>query len=104
MKMYFKGGEGITNPVDVEGNEIVEGDILTHPWFEDDYVQFFNKHLNETDLEVIEARVHAPSVIVIKNSYGGFFFGDSLDGDSLYMHDFRFKYTKKLCNISDLPV
>ena len=42
--MYFKGGSGITNPVDVNGVEIKKGDILTHSWFEGDHTKFFREH------------------------------------------------------------
>ena len=31
--MYFKSGSGILNPTDKDGNEIKEGDILTHNYY-----------------------------------------------------------------------
>jgi hypothetical protein len=94
-KMYFRGGEGIKKPVDFNGEEIKEGDVLTHCWFENDYVAFFAKHLNLTDLEEIEKRVHKPNVIVKYNQEKGFFYGVGYKKESdSYMHDFRFKFTK----------
>jgi hypothetical protein len=92
--MYFKSGAGIENPVDVDGNLIKEGDILTHCWFEEDYVAFFKKHLNITDIVEIERRVHLPNVIVKFNNEKKFYYGVGVDVKSAYMHDFRFKYTK----------
>ena len=93
MKTYFKSGSGIKNPIDFNGKEIKEGDVLTHCWFENDYVEFFKKHLNVTDIIEIEKRVNEPSVIVKYNSDKGFFYGVGIKNDS-YMHDFRFKFTK----------
>ncbi|KUJ54022.1 hypothetical protein [Chryseobacterium aquaticum] len=41
MKIYLKGGKGIEKPVDFNGTEIKEGDILTFdcfdPFFSDKY-------------------------------------------------------------------
>jgi hypothetical protein len=95
MKMYFKGGSGIEEPVDFNGERIKEGDILTHSWFEGDYLAFFKKHLNTTeeDDDKVEKRVHEPSVVVKFNKEKGFYYGQGIDKYS-YMHDFMFKFTK----------
>lgn len=94
-KMYFKGGAGITNPVDVNGDEIKVGDILTHDWFDGDYIEFFNKYYPKMSTDDIEKRVLEPSVVVKFNA-DGYFFGEGFQEGAmkLYMHDFRFKYTK----------
>lgn len=93
--MYFKGGQGIKNPKDFNGIEIKEGDILTHCWFEHDYIDFFKRHLGISDILEIEKRVHEPNVIVKFNSEKEFFYGVGVKNESdSYMHDFRFKYTK----------
>ena len=94
-EMYFRGGEGIINPVDCEGTEIAEGDILTHSWFEGDYVEFFKTHLNISNVDEIEQRVHQPSVFVKYNEKEKFYYGEGIS-KKLYMHDFRFKYAKKI--------
>lgn len=101
VKMYFKGGTGIENPVDVEGNPIKVGDILTHCWFEDDYVAFFREHISKSmTLEEIEMRVHLPNVVVKYNEKDKFFYGEGLktvsefSDSKSYMHDFRFQFTK----------
>jgi hypothetical protein len=92
-KMYFKGGKGISKPVDYGGNEIKEGDLLTHCWFDSDYVSFFRKHTNKTKLSEINEEIHKPSVVVKYNSDKNFFYGEGITNNT-YMHDFRFKYTK----------
>lgn len=94
--MYFKGGLGIKNPVDFNGDTIKEGDILTHSWFEDDYNAFLRTHCGYTSDEEIEKNVHKPCVVVKYNKEKEFFYGESYDEEKnkLYMHDFKFKYTK----------
>lgn len=94
VKMYFRGGQGILNPVDVDGNEIKEGDILTHCYFRDDYPSFFTKHYPKLSKEEIHKISHEPSVVV-KWSNKGFLYGEGID-KPLYMHDFEFKHTKKI--------
>lgn len=100
MKTYFKGGKGIEDPVDVNGVLIKEGDILTHSWFDgEDYVDFFKRFINITDLEEIEKLIHEPKVIVKYNKEGEFYFGEGLKEIGViksraYAHDFTFKYCK----------
>lgn len=92
--MYFKGGKGILNPVDVNGNSIKEGDILTHCYFEPDFPAFFKTHYPKWTEEDIEKVSNKPSVMVKWNKKG-FFYAESIDPERYtYMHDFRFKFTK----------
>lgn len=98
MAMYFKGGSGIKNPVDVDGKPIKEGDILTHCYFQDDYPAFFTKHYPNWDNDKIKEVTMKPSVIVKWNP-DGFFYGEGFEeigifGGKAYMHDFEFKHTK----------
>lgn len=93
--MYFKGGSGITNPVDVNGVEIKKGDILTHSWFEGDHTKFFREHYPNMTKEEIEVEVMKPSVIVKFNEENKYFYAESINPDKyLYTHDFMFKYCK----------
>ena len=41
MKMYFRGGKGVENPVDIEGNVISEGTVLTTDY--GDYETYMQK-------------------------------------------------------------
>jgi hypothetical protein len=101
MAMYFKGGKGIKNPVDSLGNEIEEGDILTHTWFDkEDPIDYMRKTFTNmrdfTDSEILE-RIHEPAYIVKVNDKG-ILYGDGIKelehGRKLYLHDFCFKDTK----------
>jgi len=92
MKMYFKGDSGIKNPVDINGNEIKEGDILTTDY--GDYESYMHK-------PIAEHRKHEPFYLVKKNERGGFFAesikpcgGIFRNDDHFFLHDFRFKYCK----------
>lgn len=91
--MYFKGGKGIQNPIDFNGEEIKEGDILTSdsfdPYFDSN---FYNKHYPKWSEEDISKRKHTPTYIVKWNEKG-FFYGAGINQE-LYLHDFRFKFTK----------
>lgn len=99
MKMYFKGGEGIKNPIDINGVEIKEGSILTTDNFDgvlDD--RFYKTHYPSWTKEDIDKHWHKPTYKVKWNE-DGFFYGEGLkELDKhqlrLYLHDFRFKYTK----------
>lgn len=93
MKMYFKGGKGIEKPIDFNGDEIKEGDILTFdnfdPFFSD---KFYSENYPKWSKEKIELRRHEPTYIVKWNEKG-FFYGEGIEQE-LYLHDFRFKHTK----------
>lgn len=91
--MYFKGGKGIKKPVDFNGIEIKEGSILTTDNFDEFFNNdFYKKHYPNWTKEDIEKRKHEPTYLV-KWSDKGFFYGIGINQE-LYLHDFRFKYTK----------
>ena len=79
MKMYIKGGKGIESPTDADGKKIEVGDKLS--W---DYVDG-NKQPMEWMLR--------PIFEVKFNKEKGFYFAAGIEKD-LYLHDFRFKYTR----------
>lgn len=91
--MYFKGGKGIENPVDYNGNPIKEGDILTHCYFDEDFPSFFHKFYPDYSEEKINEISHKPAVKVKWNEKG-FYYAESITDSYSYMHDFRFKFTK----------
>ncbi len=91
VKMYFRGCEGIKEPVDVDGKPINEGDILTFNWW----------YESEMEGKEIEDKHLKPYVIVKKHSSGKGLFGEGLKpsgitGGLAYLHDYRFKETKNL--------
>jgi len=93
MKMYFKGGKGIKKPTDIDGKEIKEGFILTSDSFDDVFDdRFYKTFYPSWTKEDIEKRKHKPTYKVKWNDKG-FFYGVGLNQE-LYLHDFRFKYTK----------
>lgn len=91
-KMYFKGGKGIKNPVDFNGNEIKVGDILTADSFSGDD-SFYATYYPNLTKEEVESRKNKPTYIVQYNAEKEFFFANGIEHE-LYLHDFRFKYTK----------
>lgn len=102
MKIYLKGGKGIENPVDFNGDEIKEGDILTFDSFErnlDDENDFYKRHYPSWSQEMIYEWKHKPCFRVKWNDKG-YFYGEGIEvptsefSGRLYLHDFRFKYTK----------
>jgi hypothetical protein len=102
MKMYFKGGSGIKDPTDVNGVTIKEGDVLTFDWFEhEDPISYMRKAftiMKELTDDQISDRIHKPTYNV-KLDDKGILFGEGIEDKQtrrLYLHDFRFKYTKKL--------
>lgn len=100
MKVYLKGGKGIEKPVDFNGVEIKEGDILTFdsfdPVYDDD---FYKRHYLSWSKENIKEWKHRPCFKVKWNDRG-YFYADGIEeppsefSGRLYLHDFRFKYTK----------
>lgn len=96
MQLYFKGGEGIENLIDFNGHEIKEGNVLTHCWFDHDYVSFFREHTEYKEFDEIEAKVHEPGYIVKYNQQKKFYYAVGIEDEKMYMHDFMFKYCKKL--------
>lgn len=102
MKIYLKGGKGIENPVDFNGYEIEEGDILTGDYFDnffsDDY---YNKNYPEWSKEDIQKHKNK-ALYKVKWNVNGYFYAEGIKEPTsefsgrLYLHDFRFKYTKKI--------
>lgn len=93
VKMYFKGGKGILKPIDFNGNEIKEGDVLTNDSFDDFFNDdFYTVHYPNWTKKDIEDRKNRPFYTVHYNEKG-FFFGIGIEQE-FYLHDFRFKYTK----------
>ena len=85
MKVYFGGCKGIQSPVDIDGNQINEGDLLTF-----DYGDFEKKPEGWEDKAVFIVERHKSgglcAVGLITKSSGA----------RLYLHDFRFKFCKKV--------
>lgn len=79
-KPYFMGCSGITEPVDIEGNIIREGDILTY-----DYGDSVNQ----------KPWMFSPTYVVVKHKSGKGLCAIGVSKD-LYLHDFRFKNCKKI--------
>jgi len=93
MEIYFKGGKGIEKPVDFDGVEIKEGNILTSDNFDDFFsFDFYKKNFPEWTEEDIFNRKHTPTYIVKWNEKG-FYYAVGINQE-LYLHDFRFKHTK----------
>ena len=105
MKTYFKSGKGIKIPVDFDGDKINEGDILTFDWFDCDnpILDMRRKfgHMGGWSKERISKRIHVP-VFEVKRNEKGVLFGEGikelrghhLGNKRLYLHDFRFEFTK----------
>lgn len=95
MKAYLKGGKCIKKPVDVNGVEIKEGSVLTTDnfdnYFNDDY---YKKYHPDWSMDEIINHNHKATYKVMWNEKG-FFYGIGINQE-LYLHDFRFKYTKVL--------
>jgi len=93
MKMYFKGGKGIKNPVDFNGLEIKVDDILTSDCFDPFFSEeFYKKNYPSWTKEDIENRKNRATYRVKWNEKG-FFYAEGINQE-LYLHDFRFEYTK----------
>ncbi len=98
MKMYFKGAKGGKPLVDSEGKEIKEGDYLTFDWFDNafstDRMRRLFVGMKTWTNEEITKRVNRATFVVAKNEKGDLFGKDIRENKNLYLHDFRFKYTK----------
>ena len=101
MKMYFKGGKGIKNPKDINGQEIKEGSVITFDWFDcedpvNDMRRKFSNMKDWTDEQIYD-RIHKPTFNVKLNDKG-ILFGEGIEelehAGRLYLHDFRFEHTK----------
>jgi hypothetical protein len=90
IKMYFRGDSGIKTPVDLEGNSISVGDILTC-----DYADY-----EKNGIEITERHKTEPFYIVKINDKGGYYAESikactaTISESYFYLHDFRFKYCK----------
>lgn len=100
IKIYFKGGDNIKNPVDVDGKEIKVGSILTSDSHGDAFDKGFYERFYPTwSKEYIQERINRP-LYEVKINDKGCLYGEGLDivnkhtGSRMYLHDFRFKYTK----------
>ena len=90
IKMHFKGGSGIKKPVDIDGNEILLGSILTR-----DYGDY-----EKNGLKVTEKHQSQP-FYVVKINDKGVYYAESIEPyvspvseSYFYLHDFRFKHAK----------
>lgn len=93
MKIYLMGGHGIEKPVDFNGVEIKAGDLLTSDFFDTIfYEEFYKKHFSSKTSEDIK-EIKNKATYLVKWNEKGFFYGEGIEME-LYLHDFRFKYTK----------
>lgn len=79
VKVYFRGGEGLKNPIDANGNVIKVGDKLSWDFHDDFYQKSGVKDWMRTTRYVVELKSN------------GTLFGRGIDADT-YLHDFQFKY------------
>ena len=86
---------------DLNGKEIKDGDVLTFDWFDCDYpIEDMRRKfhsMKEWTNDQISQRIHEPTFIVKRNGKGRQY-GDGIEdngmGKRLYLHSFRFGYTK----------
>jgi hypothetical protein len=92
---------------DFNGKEIKEGDVLTFDWFDNENpVSNMRKmftSVHDWTYEQIRDRIHEPTFIVKINEKGrmhgeGLKKLNRINDAKLYLHHFRFKYTKVLAN------
>jgi hypothetical protein len=92
VKMYFKGDSGIKTPIDLEGNAISEGDILTRDF--GDYEKY--------NIDIKENYKTEPFYKVKINEKGGFYAESielctaTIEPTYFYLHDSRFKFCLRL--------
>jgi hypothetical protein len=84
MKVYLSGTSEIKSPVDFDGNEITEGDTLTFDYLD----PFFEK-------KDTSGCVDKPIYKVMMHKSGKGLYAQGIN-DELYLHDFRFKYCRKV--------
>ncbi len=84
MKIYLGGTSEIKAPVDFDGKEIVEGDILTFDYLD----PFFEK-------DDMSGYIIKPVYKVMMHKSGKGLCAVGIN-NRLYLHDFRFKYCRKL--------
>ena len=110
MKTFFRSGEGIENPIDANGNEIKEGDLLTFDWFDcgnpiEDMRRKFSFMIDWSDKQ-IEERI-SEATFIVEEDKDGILFGrgikkpKSKHSSKMYLHDFRFKHTKIIREITN---
>ena len=79
-KMYFRGCKGLTDLTDMDGQPIVEGDILSFDWA--DFDQYPD---DKKDKPVYRVERHPSGGLCGRGIY-----------TKLYLHDFRFNKTRRL--------
>ena len=84
MKLYLNGTSGIEKPCDFDGNEIKVGDILTYDYLSPNFADRDMSHYENKPVFVVKA-----------HKTGNGLCAKGIDQE-LYLHDFRFKYCKKL--------
>lgn len=100
----------IENPVDANGNEIKEGDLLTYDWFNcenpiEDMRRKFSYMIDWSDKQ-IEERINGACFIVEEND-DGILFGRGIKTSKskhtgkMFLHNFRFKFTKVVREITN---
>lgn len=93
MTMYLKGGKGIKNPKDFNGNEIKKGDTLTGDYFDDFFNdEYYKKYFPKMSKEDIQNHKTRP-LYKVKWNGKDFYYAEGIN-QNLYLHDFRFEYTK----------
>lgn len=87
-----------TNSIDFYGDKIFEGDYLTYDWFDESQE---HQDLIKYIPDVYEREIYKHQArFVVKINDEGYLYGAGVDTSrSLYMHSFRFKFTKIVKNV-----
>ena len=85
MKVYFGGCKGIQSPVDIDGSPISEGDLLTFDWGNSE-----NKPDGWESEAVFRVQRHKSGGLCAIG------IRERQPGERLYLHDFRFKFCKRI--------